>query len=136
MSKQKQQSSNFAQRLGMLACTVVVILAILAGLSYALWCLVVQVEHGILAAWALVMTALLPLVFWAGASWGTRAARGMVEGLHTGVDTVMSAANRTADLKVNVTRAVHPQPLPAMAVLPDVIDITPRQVNGGRDIIV
>jgi len=120
-----------------LSCTVIVALALTGALAYGLYrAVLANTTHSVVVVYALLVTALLPVAFYGGMSWGTRGARGLVEGLHTGVDTVMDAANRTADLKVNVTRAVHPQPLPLQAVLPDVIDITPRQVNGGRDIIV
>ena len=136
MSKQKQ-GSNFAQRLGMLACTVVVLLALAGGLTYGLYKIVLaNTTHSAVVVYALLVTALLPVAFYGGMSWGTRGARGLVEGVHTGVDTVMDAANRTADLKVNVSRTIHAPVLPPQAVLPQVIDITPRQVNGRRDIIV
>ena len=136
MNKQKQ-SSNFAQRLGMLICTAVVILVLAGALAYGLYCAVLaNTTHSAVVVYALLVTALVPLAFLAGASWGNRGARGMVEGLHEGVSTVMTAANKTADLKVNVSRTVHAPVLPPQAVLPNVIDITPRQINGGRDIIV
>ena len=136
MSKQKQDS-NFVQRLGMLACTVVVILAMAGALAYGLYKVTLaNTTHGAVVVWALLATALLPVAFWAGASWGNRGARGMVEGLHEGVSTVMTAANKTADLKVNASRAIHTPVQPPQAVLPEIIDVTPRQLNGGRDIIV
>lgn len=135
MSKQKQDS-NFVQRLGMLVCTAVVILAILAGLSYALWRMVVQVEPGILAAWALIATALLPLLFYGGTRWGDKGARGTLDGLALGIGTAVETAQKVADVKVQTARAIRAPMLPPQAVLPDVIDITPRQLNGGRDIIV
>jgi len=136
MSKQKQ-SSNFAQRLFMLSCTVIVALALAGGLAYGLYKIVLaNTTHGAVVVYALLVTALLPVAFYGGMSWGTRGARGLVEGLHTGVDSVMDAANRTADLKVNVSRAIHAPVVQAQAVLPEIIDVTPRQLNGGRDIIV
>jgi len=135
MSKQNQ-GSNFGQRLAMLACTVIVILAILAGLSYGLWRLVVKIAPGILAAWALLATAALPLGFWAGMRWGDKGARGTLDGLTLGIGTAVETAQKVADVKVQTARAIRaPMPEPR-AVLPRVIDITPRQSNGGRDIIV
>ena len=136
MSNQKQ-GSNFVQRLGMLACTVVVILVLAGALAYGLYRVVLaNTTHGAVVVWALLATALLPVAGWVGASWGPRGARGLVEGLHTGVDAVMDAANETANLKVNVHRVVHAPAAQPQAVLPQVIDITPRQLTGGRDIIV
>jgi len=136
MSNQKQ-GSNFVQRLGMLACTVTVLLALAGGLAYGLYrAVLAYTTHSAVVVYALLVSALLPVAFCGGMSWGTRGARGLVEGLHTGVDAVMDAANETANLKVNVHRVVHAPAAQPQAVLPQVIDITPRQLTGGRDIIV
>lgn len=123
----------FPQRLLMFSCAIFGLLVAIGGISYGLWWGVAKyVPHGILAIWALLATALIPVSVWAGVRYGQTESRGVVNGLAAGVGAVMGAANQVADVKVSTTRAMRPAAPVYPAALPEqvVIDIEPHHEGG------
>jgi len=131
MSNEKKSNNNttFSQRLLMFAAAVVGILVTVGGISYGLWWVVAKhVPSSILAIWALLATALIPVSIWGGVRYGQTESRGVVNGLAAGVGAVMKAANDTANLKVTMgrqARGVPEQP----PVMPRLLDVTPQVVH-------
>ena len=102
----------------MFACTVLVLLAVAAGVSYGLYRLTLaHVGHSAAVVWALVATALLPIFLWGGYRLGKVESRGTLNGLAAGVGAVMGAASQVADVKVSTTRRMR-QPDPVTVELP------------------
>jgi len=132
--KEKKRLRDFsAQQIGMLLCTVLVAVVFLVSGSYGLWRLTCKVDVSILAVWALLATVLLPVGVWAGVRWGSEGARGVVHGLDLGINHAMDAANRAADLKVTMHRAVRtPAPQPDLPPLPR---IERRRALGDGEVI-
>lgn len=132
--KKKTVELTFGQRLAMFLCTGLVALLIAAGLSYGLWRLVAQIEHGALAAVALVAFVAVPGAFYIGCRWGDRGAAGMVHGLEKGIDTAVDAANKVADVKISTARAMRQPVIEAevteLPPLPAVQRITAWSGNG------
>ena len=137
MSKQKQDS-NFIQRLAMVACTVIVFLTILGGLCYGAWRLVVKVEPGILAAWALLTTAAVPLAGLAGYKLGGTEARGLMQGIGLGTGPVVETAQKVADVRVStVQRLRQVEPVQTVEVqLPVFNSAVPRRLSSGNGNII
>jgi hypothetical protein len=123
------------QRLGAMLVVGVVGLAMLAGIIWLIWCGMLLVPANTARLWALLATALLPVVAWAGWYFGHTEARGRLAGIDQAVDKVMGAATRAAGLQVSAARAMRRSaPEPPIVVLPDV-EIVPRQLQSGGDII-
>lgn len=115
------------------ACVGIVVLAVLAGIIYGLWRIMLQVPENTARAWAMVATALLPIVAWVAWKLGHWYAKGIVRGIDWGIGKVAQAGSQAADLRVHIHREMRRDPQ-QVAVLPDVI-ITPRQLEGGREIV-
>ena len=111
-NEQKKKTGNtFAQRLVMICCTALVILAILAGAAWGLYRLALNhTSHGGAILWALGATALIPVSDYICYRLGQTESKGTLNGLAAGVSAVMKAANETADLKVNVHHALRQPP--------------------------
>lgn len=117
-------------------CVGIVALAILVGLIYAAWRGMLLVPPNTARAWALAVTVLLPLTGWGAFKVGTWYARGIVQGIDWGIGKVAQAGSNAADLRVHVHREMRrpaPESSPAI-VLPDV-EIVPRQLSSGGDIL-
>lgn len=121
-------------RLGAMACVIIVGLAIVAGLSYGLWRAVVKIEHGILAAWALAAMALIPLAAYTGYRLGGTEARGLIAGIIQGTGPVVQTAEKIANVKVSTARAMKQEPM--IVELPRMIDVTPKRLPDGNDQVV
>ena len=120
------------KRLGTLACVAIVLLAMLAGLCYGFWYLAVQVEHGILAAWALAMTVAVPLAGLAGYKLGGTEARGVLAGIGLGTGPVVDTAQKVADVRVSTARRLRqPEPVQTVEVQLPIVDVTPRRLPSG-----
>ena len=133
-----------AQERLQVACTWLVggglALALAALAVWGVWRAMQGVSPNLARAWALIVTALLPLVAWAGWYFGHTEARGRLAGIDQAVDKVMGAATRAAGLRVATSHAMRaaparPQPQePYTVVLPEV-EIIPRQLPSGGDVI-
>lgn len=131
--KRTRTGTTFAQRALMLTCTALVILAILAGAAWGLWRLVASVEHGILAAWALLATAMIPACGYACYRLGQTESRGVVNGIAAGVGAVSRTANDIAQVKIHTAHAIRSPGQLYPAALPEqvVIDIEPEPAGHG-----
>ena len=135
MSKKRKSKDTFGQRLTMLLCTALVGLVIVVSGSYGLWRLACKVNVGVLAAWALVTTVMVPVGVWAGMRWGSEGARGVVHGLDLGLNRAIQAASDIGDVKVNLHQRIHmptaqePQQ-PALPPLPEVRHLGSGYGNG------
>jgi len=129
MTKQETKGTMLGQRVGLLVGLAVVGLALLAGVSYGLWCAFLEIPHGALAAVALGAVVLLPVALAVGWKLGHLEARGVLAGLGLGVNSVLGAASSVADVRVNTVRTVREMQGPIMpqAVLPRLIDVTPHR---------
>jgi hypothetical protein len=124
------------QRISALFVMALGALVILAGIVWLLWRAMLEVPPNMARAWALIVTALLPLVAWGGWCSGRVEARGRLAGIDQAVDKVMGAATKAAGLRVGTTRAMHRTEAkePPIVVLPDV-EIIPRRLPNGEDVI-
>ena len=96
------------EKFGAFAVARLLVLFLLALLFYAVWRTVsLHVSPNATRAWALVATALIPLAAWLGHHFGTLETRSTLHGLDTGVDRVVGAATRVADVKVSAARAMR-----------------------------
>jgi len=145
MSENKQENKmSFPQRLLMFTCTVLVLLAVAFGIFYGSYRLMLaNVSHGGAVIWALLATGLVPAGTYGGYKLGKVESRGTLNGLAAGVGVVSSAATdqveaatRVAEIKVSTARAMRQVVVPESALLPDVIDITPRKTGNEREVIV
>jgi len=117
--KKAKTGNTFAQRLVMVSCTALVILAILAGAAWGLYKLALaHTSHAGAVLWALGATALIPVSDYVCYRLGQTESKGTLNGLAAGVSAVMKAANETANLKVNVTHALRQPAQPQMIELP------------------
>lgn len=123
------------KQLGIKACVVVVLLAMAGGVCYGAWRLVAQVEPGILAAWALAMTAAVPLAAIAGYKLGGTEARGVLAGIGLGTGPVVQTAEKIATVKASAAHAMKPQE-PWAVDLPHMIDVTPKRLPSSDDQVV
>ena len=115
--KKAKTGNTFAQRLVMLACTALVLLAILGAGAWGLYRLALaHTSHGGAVAWALGVTALFPVGGYVCYRLGQTESKGTLNGLAAGVSAVMKAANETADLKVNVHHALRQPPAQAQVI--------------------
>jgi hypothetical protein len=127
------------QRMSALFVMALGVLVILASIVWLLWRAMLEVPPNTARAWALVVTALLPLVAWGGWYSGHTEARGRLAGIDQAVDKVMGAATKAAGLRVGMARAMKTMHRteakePSVVALPDV-EIIPRQLPSGEDII-
>jgi putative flippase GtrA len=123
-------------RLIAILVVTLVALAMAAGFIWLLWRGMLLVPPNAARVWALVATALLPIVGRAGWWFGHSEARGRLAGIDQGVDRMMGALARAAGLQVSTARAIH-RPVaqePPVVVLPDV-EIVQRQLHRGEDVI-
>ena len=117
--KKAKTGNTFAQRLVMVSCTALVILAILAGAAWGLYRLALaHTSHAGAVLWALGATALIPVSDYVCYRLGQTESKGTLNGLAAGVSAVMKAANETANLKVNVTHALRQPAQPQVIELP------------------
>jgi len=126
--KQSLTTKQIMARVGAIWLISLVGLAI----CYGLWHVVASLPIGILAAWALIATALIPLASWAAWYFGHTEVRGWLSGVDKAIDEVMGAATEVATLRGQVRQSEPPQ-MPAVQ-LPKVIEIRPRLAQG-REII-
>jgi len=118
-----------------MACVIVVVLAVGAGVCYGAWLLVAKVEHGVLAAWALGVTAAVPLAAWSGWRLGHMESRGVLAGIGLGTGPVVQTAEKIATVKAGAARAMK-APEPWVVELPRMVDVTPKRLPGGNDQVV
>ena len=118
-----------------MACVIVVVLAAVAGAFYGLWCLVVKIEHDLLAALALAAALSVPLAGIAGYKLGGTEARGVLAGIGLGTGPVVQTAEKIANVKAGAARAMK-APEPWIVELPRMMDVTPKQLPGGNDQVV
>jgi hypothetical protein len=116
------------------ACVGIVVVAISAGLVYAAWRGMLLVPAGIARAWALLATALLPVVGWVAWRLGRWYAQGIVTGIDWGIGKVAQAGNNAADLRVRVHREMKRKP-DQVVVLPDVEIVQRTALPSSADII-
>jgi len=109
-----------------------VALLIGTGLCYGLWRLVASLPAGVLAVWALLATALIPLASWAAWYFGHTEVRGWLSGVDKAIDKMMGTATEVATLRGQVRQQEPPQ-LPEVR-LPEIIEIRPRLAQG-REVI-
>ncbi len=93
------------------------ILAILVGLVALIWRGMLLAPSNVARLWALLATAALPVA--AGWWFGHTEARGRLAGIDQAVDRVMTAASKTAGLRVNTTRSIRTE-TPPQVTLPSV----------------
>lgn len=144
MSEKQENKMSFPQRLLMFICTVLVLLAVAFGVFYGSYRLALaHTSHSAAVIWALLATGLLPVGTYGGYRLGKVESRGTLDGLAVGVKAVTDAATdqvkaaaAVADIKVGTARAMRQVVAPGPAMLPDVIDITPRKTGNGREVIV
>jgi hypothetical protein len=122
------------RQLGIKACVVIVLLAIAAALFYGLWLLVAQVEHGVLAAWALVSFPSILLAGLGGYKLGTLEAKGVLRGIGLGTGPVVQTAAEIATVKAAAAQMKTPEPWAVN--LPHMIDVTPKRLPDGKDQVV
>ena len=127
-----------AKKLIAATCVVIVALAMIAGVGYGIWRLMLLVPPNAARAWALAATVLLPVVAWGGHRLGNLEARGKIQGLDLGIKAVVGAANKVADVKVSTARAMRrPEPAgPPLVTLPEA-EIVPRRqlVDRGHQVV-
>ena len=144
MSEKQEKGMNFPQRLLMFTCTVLVLLVVAFGIFYGSYRLMLaNVSHSAAVIWALLATGAVPVGGYGGYKLGKVESRGALNGLALGVSTVSDAATdqvkaaaQVAEIKVGTARAMRQVVVPESALLPDVINITPRRIGNGRDIVV
>ena len=145
MTENKQENKmSFPQRLLMFTCTVLVLAAVAFGVFYGSYRLALaNVSHSAAIIWALVEMPLILAGTYGGYRLGKVESRGTLNGLAVGVKAVneaatdqIKAATGVAEIKVNTARAMRQVVAPESALLPDVIDITPRKTGKGCEVIV
>ena len=109
-----------------------VIALVILGVCYGLWRVVASLPVNILAAWALLATALIPLASWAAWYFGHTEVRGWLSGVDKAIDKMMGTATEVATLRGQVRQQEPPQ-MPAVQ-LPEIIEIRPRLAQG-REVI-
>lgn len=124
-------------RLGAMACVIIVVLVVVTVGFYGLWCMVVKIEHGLLAALALAAALSAPLAALAGYKLGGTEARGVLAGIGLGTGPVVQTAEKIATVKAGAARALR-EPDPVIVELPRMrmIDVTPKQLPSGDDQVV
>ena len=105
---------------------------VILGLCYGLWRLVASLPVGLLAAWALLASALIPLASWAAWYFGHTEVRGWLSGVDKAIDKMMGIATEVATLRGQARQPEPPQ-MPE-ARLPEIIEIRPR-LERGREVI-
>ncbi len=112
-------------------CAVLVALALLAGLLYGLYRLVLGLmAPGVVAVWALLVTALLPAASRVCYRLGQLEAKGQIAGLHTGLMAAISAGKDIGNVKVNIVRELR-QPDVVQPINLPIVDVRPRQLPSG-----
>jgi len=109
-----------------------VVALVILGICYGLWYVVASLPVNILAAWALIATALIPLTAWGAWYFGHTEVRGWLSGMDKAIDKVMGTATEVATLRRQVRQQEPPQ-VPEVR-LPEIIEIRPR-LSQGREII-
>lgn len=123
-------------------CVVVVGLSFGGAVIYGMWWGFSLMPHGSLAAYALVVTWLLPAFGYGGYraaklsyNLGKKESDGVIAGIGLGAGPVAQMAEKVANVKIGTTRALR-QPDPILTVdLPEVIDVTPRLQSGKKVIL-
>lgn len=111
MAKKEERgiAGAVAGKLVTLVCTALVILAVAGMCCYGLWRIAFKVEHGALAAWALLATVAIPVVGYITYRIGQVENRGVLAGLGLGTGAVISAADKVATVKREVrVKVVEP----------------------------
>jgi len=108
-----------------------VALAMLLGICYGLHRLILKLSPGLVAGWALLATALLPLVGWGGWKLGQLEARGTLAGLQAGLMAAIGAGKEIADVKVRAAHQMRQPDLIHQVTLP-VVDVRPRELPAGE----
>ena len=113
---------------------VAVALAIAYALAWLLWQSMLKVEPNLARAWALVATGLLPVTAWTTYALAMRVVYGRLAGIDDGIGKVAKAGAVAASLRVGVHRALRREPEAPVVLLPD-LEIVPRQLTGGGDVV-
>ena len=113
---------------------VAVALALLYGLGWLLWQSMLRVSPNLARAWALVATALLPVTAWVTYALAMRVVYGRLAGIDDGIGKVAKAGAVAASLRVHVHHALRREPEAPVVLLPD-LEIVPRQLTGGGDVV-
>ena len=109
-------------------------LGLLYGLGWLLWQSMLRVEPNLARAWALVATGLLPVTAWTTYALAMRVVYGRLAGIDDGIGKVAKAGAVAASLRVGVHRALRREPEAPVVLLPD-LEIVPRQLTGGGDVV-
>ncbi len=123
----------------MVGLTGLTMAATIGGLVYVLH----HISPAALRWWAGAATAAVPLAIWGGYAMGRLAARERLTGLEQGVDAVMRAAERTANLRVATVREVreirrsdHPPESATHPAQVVIVPALPRLASGqGHDVV-
>jgi len=121
-----RQEVKMAKRLVAATCVVIVALAMIAGVGYGIWRLMLLVPPNAARAWALAATVLLPVSVFVTWRLALRYAAGLVHGIDTGISKVAKAGAEAANLRVHIHHALKQKPEPPTVVLPEV-EIVPRR---------
>ena len=112
------------QRISMKVGQTIIVTTIVGGLVLLSWRAMLHVPANAARAWALVTTMLLvvlvPGAALAGWWFGHTEARGRLAGIDQAVDRVMTAASKTAGLRVDTTRSMRTATVPPQVALPNV----------------
>lgn len=82
------------------------LMAIVGSIGVLYW-VTTSLSIGALRAWAVATIFIIPLSIFAGWRLGTRDARAHLSGLDKGIDRVMGAASKTADLRTSTAGRVR-----------------------------
>lgn len=124
-------SKKWTRRLGAWAIVLILGAAVVYGLGWLAWRAALKVEPDHARAWALIVTALLPLVLWVGWITGHFEARGRLAGIDQTIDKVMGAASRVAGLRT-ATRAARTVDTTTVLLPMPRTEIVPRKLAGGK----
>jgi len=107
---------------------------VVLGVCYGLWRVVASLPVGLLAAWALLATTLIPLASWAAWYFGHTEVRGWLSGVDKAIDKMMGTATDVATLRGQIRQLDLPQTQMPEVRLPEIIEIRP-QLEHGREVI-
>lgn len=129
MSKQ----DTLGQRALTVVIATVVALVLATAIVYGLYRLALTASHETLAILVVALGLLLGPACWACYWLGGVENRGVLAGLGLGVNAVVGAANKTAEVKVATARRMrrdHDAPAPSLPALP-----RPQVISGNTDVI-
>jgi hypothetical protein len=107
MTKKAKEAREQAQTAWMWLGLIVTSLVLIAGLLWICWQIVKTVDADTVRIWAVATTLALPIIGIVCWKLGQTWAEGRVSGLDLGVNEVMRAAQKTADLRVGTVARVR-----------------------------